>query len=323
MNLLPLSMPKMLSNDHQAALAAHRKRVQDAAEAKDLSAVVGAAKELAESTARIVLSVRGEILPDDAKFSNLVHRAHVALDRQPGEGLAAEDDQIRDMAQGLKKLVTPLAPLRNQVGTGHGRSVVPLVIEEQARVAIHASWLWSDWCMNRLPSFILGDPAALIERLQGQTFYSGDLAEQLDAINFATLDSETQRAIGAAVGRRTANGTFVVGRDGVDRVVDGINRYTMHYRAGVLRGLLMDESGMLSTTTYAVATAVRLINTEADPASATTGVVAAVVGSGWRKIHGYGQPTEGEVVKAAIDAAGQLPESARQPWLSFWDSRGY
>ena len=131
MTFYEIDVPSELDDEYGAAISAHAERLDAARDSEDLSGVVGCAKELAESIARVVLDVRGQVLSDSSDYTSIITAAHKAVGRQPGEGLAGSDESVRKMAQSAKGLVTELAQLRNAVGAGHGRARLPLVVEEQ------------------------------------------------------------------------------------------------------------------------------------------------------------------------------------------------
>lgn len=143
MSFKEINIPPELDEEHRAAISAHAERLDAAWKREDLSDAVGCAKELAESVARVVLDVRGEVQSDRSDFTSIITAAHRAVERQPGEGLAGSDEAVKKIAQSAKGLVTELAQLRNAVGTGHGRAKLPPVVEEQARIATDATIVWS------------------------------------------------------------------------------------------------------------------------------------------------------------------------------------
>lgn len=312
--------PDSLPDRYKEAVNDHVGRLVAATKAHDLAAVVGCAKELAESVARIVLGVRGESPPSKAKFRVLINDCHDALDRQPGEGLGSADEDVSRMAQALKNLVTPLSDLRNRVGTGHGRATVAPVLEEQALVAVNAAWLWAEWCLRRLPSYILGDSGALIERLRSGIFYKGDLSAHLAAIKFHELSEADQTAVGVAVGRRAVGGTFVVWREGVEPLLNRSANFPTRYRAGVRRGLLIDENGALSTTKNAVEEVLQLVMVEEDPDLSVSELANLISESTWTSLRVPDPPRRSDVVAFAQEAARVLPVATRETWQLAWES---
>ena len=303
MTFYEINVPSELDDEHRAAILAHAERLDAARDSEDLSGVVGCAKELAESIARVVLDLRGQVLSDSSDYTSIITAAHKAVGRQPGEGLAGSDESVRKMAQSAKGLVTELAQLRNAVGTGHGRARLPLVVEEQARVATDATIVWARWMLGRLPSYLLSDVHKLIKHLGRGQFRKGVLAARLTAVDLPNLETDDARALGIAVGRRTVGETFLVRIEGVDPVIAHPGRYPAAYRAGLARGLLFNEQGALCTRASAVGLAVDLLSVD-DQVEALLGEIAPLTASsGWiPPPHGYSTPTFREVAEEATRA---------------------
>lgn len=79
-----LRCPEGLGPDRWGAIEATAQRLSQALSSDDRSLAIGTAKELVESTARVVLEARGQTTPSEADYAGAVNRAHAALDRQPG-----------------------------------------------------------------------------------------------------------------------------------------------------------------------------------------------------------------------------------------------
>ena len=315
-----INVPPELDEEHRAAISAHTERLDAARDSEDLSGVVGCAKELAESIARVVLDVRGQVLSDSSDYMSVITAAHRAVGRQPGEGLAGSDEAVMKMAQSAKGLVTKLAQLRNAVGTGHGRARLPSVVEEQARVATDATIVWARWMLGRLPSSLLSDVRKLITYLGRGEFRKGVLAARLTAVDLPSLEADDARALGIAVGRRTVGETFLVKIEGVDPVIAHPGRYPPAYRAGLVRGLLFNEQGALCTRAPAVGLAVDLLLVDGQVEALLGEIAPLITSSGWiPPPHGYSTPTFQEVAKEATRAAGRLPAEVRDTWVRAWE----
>src|SRR5438876_5581918 len=111
-----LTRPDGIGNDQWAAITDACERLARAKSTSDHALVVGTAKELCESVAKVVISERGGIATGD-DITDLVSTAHKVLAYQPGEDLA-NDPETRRIAQGLKSIVLGVGELRNQFGTG-------------------------------------------------------------------------------------------------------------------------------------------------------------------------------------------------------------
>lgn len=317
-----INVPSELDEEHRAAISAHAERMDAAQEREDLSDAVGCAKELAESVARVVLDVRGEVQSDSSDFKSIITAAHKAVERQPGEGLAGSDEAVRKMAQSAKGLVTELAQLRNAVGTGHGRAKLPPVVEEQGRIATDATIVWARWMLGRLPSYLLSDVRELIRHLGGRPFYKGDLTTRLEAVDLSSLTPEDAQALGVAVGRRTVRQTFLVRIEGVEPVIKYPERYPAAYRAGLVYGLLFNEQGALCTQATAVSLAVDLLLVDDQMAALLNEIAPLIESSGWiAPSLGSSTPTPTleEVVEKAVEAASRLPADIRDTWIQAWE----
>lgn len=316
-----LEVPTELDDAHRAAIAQHASRLDAARERNDLSDVVGCAKELAECIARIVLAVRGSTVASNPDFGSLITEAHRAVERQPGQGLAHSDATVRAVAQHAKGFVKDLGTLRNQVGTGHGRSVLPAVVEEHALIAVDAALVWTRWVLRRLPAYLLSDPQQLVSLLSSGIFYKGDLAARLDAIDLAQ-DPDAARAIGVAVGRRAVGETFNVRIEGIDRVLVSPGAYPAEYRSGLVCGLLFDEQGAMSTTPTALALAIDLLLVDERGESLLSDLSAIIASARWTPTDRLPTPpTLDAVVLAARSMTTRLPVEWRSSWLDAWGDR--
>ena len=319
MTFYQIDVPDELDDEHVQAISAHAERLDASREREDLSEIVGYSKELAESIARVILVVRGRVVSDRADYGSIITEAHMAVERQPGEGLAGSDEVVRKTAQSAKGLVTELGRLRNAVGTGHGRATLPDVVEEQARIAVDATVVWARWILGRLPSYLLADVHELIKHLSGGAFYKGDLTARLAAVDLSTLAPDEAQALGVAIGRRTVRETFNVRIEGVDPAIAHPERYPAPYRAGLVRGLLFNEQGTLCTWPWTVQLVVNLLLVDDQLETLLEDVAPLIASSGWLAPHGSPTPTFKQVAKTARAATGRLPANAREPWERAWE----
>jgi len=251
-----LDLDRPLGIDGQAwdAVICHRDRLVDAIRGNDKALVLGRAKELAESVARVVITERGDVAPASADFPALIDSAHAVLKRQPGEHLS-DDSELRNLIQSTMKIVKSVGTIRNSFGSGHGRAREPKVAQEMVDVTVSATMLWVRWALQRLAPLILGQPSSLIsDLLDGATFYKGILAARLRAANISSRDPSIQQKLGNAVGIRAMRDTMLARVEGVQACAssDSLDEWPLHYRRGVVAGLLFDENGKARTTQWAM-----------------------------------------------------------------------
>jgi hypothetical protein len=148
-------------------------------------------------------------------------------------------------------IVTELGTLRNEIGTGHGRPVNPMVTRETAAIAEVSAWLWSAWALARLDEVLRSDVAELIHDLEsGGGWRRGLLTQRLAEVGLSSLHSDDQRRLGVAVARRSSiGGTFVVSEAGVEPLRWDAEAWPPSYRSGVAAGLLLDANGRLALRT--------------------------------------------------------------------------
>ncbi|MEJ3652033.1 abortive infection family protein [Actinomycetes bacterium KLBMP 9759] len=251
---LLLLRPDGLEDAAWAAIDDPLQRLNRALAENDQPLVVGTSKDLAEAVAKVVLAARGETVASNEDFPKLVTRAQVALERQPGQGLAA-DEAVRLTAQSALKAIKGLPELRNRFGSGHGRAFAPEVAEEVVLISVDLAMMWCRWALRRLRHVIFGRPQVLITALStGQTFHRGALTARLEAARLPELSEPDQSALAHAVAHRALTGTFVVAEDGVERCAESNDRvvWPNAYRAGLVAALLINAEGRIDTNPWAV-----------------------------------------------------------------------
>jgi hypothetical protein len=257
----PLPRPDGLGQAELGAIAEAETRLCNAQTTTppDLRLVVGTAKELCETVAKIVIAERGNIYGGKDDMPALVTQAHKVLASQPGPGLAM-DPATQKIAQGLKSIVLGLTDLRNSVGTGHGRSTVPDVVDENGSIAVDACRLWCSWALRRLGPYIAGSVTGIVRALDADTFRRGELASRLGLARMAELPTDEQRRLGIAVARRALRDTFVVRIDGIDAIDSSdAKTWPSGYVEGVILGLFIDADGGLVPADWKTHTAARLL----------------------------------------------------------------
>lgn len=244
--LVPLRRPDGVPDRHWEAVETHEGRLNRAIESDDRSAIIGAGKELCECVAAVVCASLAQTVSTADDFGKRISSAHEALDRRPGHG-AASEAAVRTIAQTARTIVNELNTLRNEVGTGHGRPVVPVVTRETAAMAEQAARLWSTWALARLDEVLRGEIAGLIRELESGRWHRGLLAQRFEEVGLHSLHSEDQHRLGVAVAHRSSIGqTFVVSEAGVSPIRRDPDAWPPSYRIGVAAGLLLDSNGRLN-----------------------------------------------------------------------------
>lgn len=309
-----LDHPIGLPNENWLAISSILQRLNTATAAQDLPLVIGCAKELVESVAKIVVEVKGQTLPSKAEFSEVINAAHNALERQPGDGLT-QDSAVRNVSQGVKKIVNMLPEIRNRYGTGHGRATAPNVPDELALVAMDAAMLWTRWALRRMGLMIIGRPENLITALESETFYSGVLANRLELANLKTLSKDDQRLIGLHVARRAMRDTYLAMSEGVEACTQStdLERWPLSYRQGLLDGLVMTEDGLLNPSEWSIRQVATMLQS-------TTEIHADFVDLVEKTQHAsYGNQLDNDdkrnkLLKVIESLIRYAPEDTRQAW---------
>lgn len=317
---MDLHRPEGLEDPEWEAITTAFNRLRIAETNRDQPLIVGSAKELVETVAKVVLRARGTTIRNNADFSEVVSAAHGALGRQPGEGLAA-DGEIRSVAGAAKTIAVSLGPLRNRYGTGHGQATPPAIVEEHVAVGVDATFLWCRWALRRLEHLIAGRLPVLVSDLHSSIFTRGVLRRRLIAADLPQLPFDEQHLLGVAVGQRAAGGTFVVCEDGVDPCADDLNVtvWPEGYRAGVVEGLFLDARGYVNTTPDLAAKGARILSAVSNVDTVTRRLLDQAGQADWD--HRFAEDgVRMKVVEAMRSAAKELPnEQARDNWLALAD----
>jgi len=145
----------VLSNlSDPAVILDHLDRIAHAIERDDPAQAIGSAKELVESTAKVVLRERGEPFSDADDLPDLVRKAQITLAVHPTTAMSGPDGST-----GVKKILgativitTGVAELRNRgYGTGHGAGFLRTGLgTRHARLAVNAAKLWCEFILDTL-----------------------------------------------------------------------------------------------------------------------------------------------------------------------------
>jgi hypothetical protein len=115
---------------------------------------VGSAKELIESTAKVVLVERGKVVNDKADLPILVRDAQQALSPHPSSATAGPDgsDAVKKILGSVSGIAIGLAELRNRgYGTGHGPASSPVGLgPRHAHLAVNAAFTWCQLMLDTL-----------------------------------------------------------------------------------------------------------------------------------------------------------------------------
>ena len=101
----------------------HLDRISHAIERDDPAQAIGSAKELVESTAKVVLRERGEPFSKPDDLPDLVRKAQITLAVHPTTATSGPDGftGVKKILGATIVITTGIAELRNRgYGTGHG-----------------------------------------------------------------------------------------------------------------------------------------------------------------------------------------------------------
>lgn len=124
----------------------------------DPAASIGAAKELMESTAKVLLRELKAGFDSKTPINTLINTVHTELGLDPSSKAEVDSAQsLKRVLGGAKSVAVGLAEFRNAgYGTGHGQSTARRGLgPRHARLAIHAAVLWCDLVLSTFT-----DPAA-------------------------------------------------------------------------------------------------------------------------------------------------------------------
>ncbi|MDQ1246644.1 MAG: hypothetical protein QG597_1012 [Actinomycetota bacterium] len=141
-----------------AAVREHLDRISRAIESDDPAQAIGSAKELIESTAKLVLRELGRSADDARDLPKLAMEAQLALKVHPSTAAPGPDgsDAVKRILGGVTTVATGVAELRNKAGTGHGPGSPRAGLGvRHAHLAVGAARLWCEFMLDTL-----GDPAA-------------------------------------------------------------------------------------------------------------------------------------------------------------------
>lgn len=139
-----------------AVIREHLDRIERAIQDDDAAQAIGSAKELIESTAKVVLRERRQTLKDQDDLPALVRAAQLALGLHPTTVSPGPDssDAIKKILGGASTVASGIAELRNRgYGTGHGDADGQKRITlraRHARLAVAGAKLWCEFMLDTL-----------------------------------------------------------------------------------------------------------------------------------------------------------------------------
>ncbi|MDE0231068.1 MAG: abortive infection family protein [bacterium] len=119
-------------------------RLQSQLEGGDAAATIGTAKDLIESTAKVILVAEGH-RPEGEDLPYLIKRAHEIVNLHAKSATHRDpkvEAAVKRIRGGLQSVALGVVELRNQAGTGHGRAAIIPTGLDDARLAAEAAAAW-------------------------------------------------------------------------------------------------------------------------------------------------------------------------------------
>lgn len=139
-----------------AAIRENLGRISRAIEHDDPALAIGSAKELSESTAKVVLAELGGVVGQRDDLPKLVQDAQVALGVHPTSIDAGPDTStaVKKILGGATSVTTGIAELRNRgFGTGHGQGQVRVGLRSRhAHLAVSGAKMWCEFMLDTSPT---------------------------------------------------------------------------------------------------------------------------------------------------------------------------
>lgn len=279
-----VTRPPLLAQEYWASIESEILRLDRSLSAADASQVIGDLKCLVEATAKVVWDINGTPADSNLGFTKVLTRAHDLLRGQSGDELAHQS-AYATLALQASKMATNLGEIRNAIGGGHGRARTPYVRAEEVDLALDGALTWVRWALRRIDRFAEGRPDQLIRDLVGSDtepqaiFKQGLLARRLISANLKQLEPRWQRGLGVAVGQRSAGGTFVVGRDGLEPAMESadLTAWPAQYRLGLAQGCLFDRYEQSTIRPTTITAAIKVLTPVTDETAALEELVDRVI----------------------------------------------
>lgn len=137
------------------AIYVHLDRLSRALRDSDPESVIGQAKELVETTAKLILRERKVEYDAKLEMRPLLKKAQRSVGVWDGNTNLGPDkiQAVRQILNGASNVALGLAELRNSYGTGHGPGSLRSGLEQRhAELAVNAARLWCDMMLTTYAS---------------------------------------------------------------------------------------------------------------------------------------------------------------------------
>ena len=148
--------PEDLKNIKEpGAIYVHLDRLSRALRDSDPESVIGQAKELVETTAKLILTEREVEYDPKLEMRPLLKKAQQSVGLTKGNLNLGPDklQAVRQILNGATNIAVGLAELRNSYGTGHGPGHLRSGLEQRhAELAVNAARLWCEMVLKTYAS---------------------------------------------------------------------------------------------------------------------------------------------------------------------------
>jgi len=151
-SLVRLTAGSLAGLSDPSAIREQLDRISRAAE-DDPAQAIGSAKELIESTAKVVLGQLDEAIDDRWDLPELARKAQSALGLHPSESSGPDGSEaVKRILGAVSTIANGLAELRNRgYGVGHGPATARVGVRPRhARVAVNAATTWCQLVLDTL-----------------------------------------------------------------------------------------------------------------------------------------------------------------------------
>lgn len=148
-NINKVLLDNLNSIEQQKSLLAYARRAIKGSE--DAALLVGTGKDLMEAVAAFILQQKwGNYSPHD-NFPTLLGQAFISLGlATPQDPIQPNEPALKRVERALYELACSINKLRNKQGTGHGRPFLTTVTNSEAKMAIEAIGLISEYMLSKL-----------------------------------------------------------------------------------------------------------------------------------------------------------------------------